>query len=58
MKKRIGRKEAREALEGIRLASELIKVLRRFFLISWTCSGKSTIRGIRVTLPTKIMYCL
>jgi hypothetical protein len=30
-------------------------VLRRFFLISWTCSGKSTIRGIRVTLPTKIV---
>ena len=33
MKKRVTRKESRERLENLRLGCELVKAIRRFFLI-------------------------
>ena len=56
-KRRITRKEARKKLDSLRLSGELVKVMRRFFLASWICSGKSTIHGTKATSPTSRRSC-
>lgn len=57
MRKRIRRREAREALERIELAGELVKVIRRFFPISWICSNRSTTQDTKAIFRIRTMCC-